>query len=381
MRINQSNLQSFITHLFQLRNGNKPSQEILNSWSQISDEDIMLHLRNMTQQWGWTEVKLQSEINNFLNPPITNPNPETESYTPPPSFTATPEYKTNKKGKNFLLLFVLVVIFSVCGYVLWQYNKFNNLQRLYSVTDNVSIRDESGKTIGRMDIFGSSNSITSLRAADNTIYNIVVDKQGNVSESRKLLKNDATFSDYFWGNKEMEMYVNKNFLTNNADYADIQKTVLAEISKTSKEMTQLKSHIRKVIIGSMGMDIEFKNLYIKNPCNNNTNEYTSILKHTLKDKKTISVICKLSDNKYYKLKGNPDENIYYPPQLAQVLNPMTGSLIPIEGPNLLFKYNVGKYNMYTCNKVETGFFAHYDNDGDIDYFMWQQIDAADPPVE
>ncbi len=380
MRINQGNIQSFIAHLFRKRTGNAPSQELLQSWAQITEEDIITHLRNMTQQWGWSELQLQSEINAFLNPPISTPQPEKIISTPPPYTSPHIEeqkYNRPKKGKKYLLLFVVITLLSFGGYVFMQYSKFNNLERLYSVTDNVTIRDAEGKTVGRMDIFGSRNATTSLRAADNTIYNIVVDKQGNISESRKLLKEDATFKDYFWGNAELEVYVNKNFLTNNADYAAIQKTVLADISKYAKEMTQLKSHIRKVIIGSMGMDEQLKNLYIKNPCGNNTNEYTSILKHTLKDKKTVSIICKLSDNKYYKLKGNPDENIYYPPQQMQFLNPVEGNLVEIEATNLLFKFADANYHIFSCNKVATGVSAHYDNDGDIDYFMWQRNDSID----
>ncbi len=380
MLINQGNVKLFIAHLFRKRNGTTPPPELLNSWSQIPDAEIPGHLRNMTSQWGWTEAQLLAEINSFLNAPKTsdiqqtgsNPNP-----APRPAYQPGPQQRTapapplpaRKRSYKWLLL-ILIPLLAAAGYVVYKNRQYNQLQRLYSVTDNVAVRNIHGENVGRMDIFAGPSSIISLREADAAIYNIVVDKEGNVSESRKLLTDDATFKDYLFGNEEKMVYVNKNYLTNSEDYSSIQKTVFSEISRYNKEMALIKSDIRKVIIGSLAMDGRLYSLHIKNPCGNNSTDYTSVIKHTLKDKKTISVICKLSDNKFYKFKGLPDENRYFPPQVVQVKNPEGGNMIDIEAADLLFRFTNGSYFLYTCNKENTSFHAKFDETGDITYFTW-----------
>lgn len=375
MLINQGNVKLFIAYLFQKRNGSTPPAALLDSWSQIPDAEILGHLRNMTSQWGWGEAQLLTEINIFLNSQHPAPRPSAGSQAAPVSRPVQPQQRTTvppptRKRSYKWLLMLLLPLLGAGGYVAYKNQQYNKLQRLYSVTDNVSIRNINGENVGRMDIFAGNNSIISLREADAAIYNIVVDKEGNVSESRRLLTDDATFKDFLFGNEEKMVYVNKNYLTNSEDYSTIQKTVFSEISRYSKEMTLMKSDIRKVIIGSLAMDGKLYSLYIKNPCGNNSTEYTSIIKHTLKDKKTISVICKLSDNRFYKFQGIPDDNLYVPPQVVQVKNPAEGNMIDIEAADLLFKYTNGSYFLYTCNKENTSFHAKFDESGDISYFTW-----------
>src|SRR5690606_23747636 len=119
------------------------------------------------------------------------------------------------------------------------------------------------------------------------------------------------------------------------------------------------------------------NLFMKNPCRNRDSDYTSIIKHTLKDKKTISIICKMSDNNYYKFKGNPDENNYYPPQMIQLKSPIDGSMVALGSDDMLFKYTNGNYQIYTCDKAYTYYRAVIDDDGDIDYFISDYVADSD----
>lgn len=373
--INKGNIKLFISYLFQKRKGSPAPPALLDSWATIPDTDIYTHLKKMTQQWGWPETQLQQEIHTFLNihqapqsaahiaanQPKSKPN---HNYSTPPPQAKKPS------SKSKILMWILILLLPVIA-VVWvvaQYNQYNNLQRLYSVTDNVAIRNSEGENVGRFDIFSKNNSTTSLREADDEIYNIVVDKEGNISESRKLLLDDATFQDYLTSNEEKMVYINKNYLTNSKAYSTIQKTIFSELSRYSREMSQITSDYRKVIIGSMAMNSALNNLYIKNGCGNNDNEYSSLIKHKLKDKKTLSIICKMSDGKYYKFKGTPDDNLYFPPSVVQVRNPVAGDMVNIEEANLLFKYINGSYFLFSCQKENTGFHSNFDDSGDITYF-------------
>lgn len=374
MKINKHNIQAFITYLFKKRTGNDPYAQLLQSWLSVPEEEIPFHLKSMTEQWGWNHDQLQREIDTFFQlsqqaaPTLTNfsniPQPKPQ---PTPNAVLQskplPPIKTKKKGG--CLWIILLVVFGISGYFGYEYFQFNSLTRLYSVTDNISIRNSAGETIGRMDIFGNKNQTTSLRAMNGKIYNIVVDKDGNVSESRKLLLDDATFTDYLFSNQEKIVYVNKNYLTNNKEYYEIQKTVFKEINNSQLELNQLKSNTRKVIIGSLGLNETLKHMSIKNACNNTSRDYTSILKHTASDGKTLIIICKLSNDQYYKLKGNPDENIYEQPVLVTFDLPAdinTG--LPTKN-NLLFKKVENNYMVFNCSKNDLGIKATLDGTGDI----------------
>lgn len=388
MKINKGNIIPFIKYLFKKKNGVDAPDQLLQSWSSIPEEDLTFHLKNMTAQWGWHEVQLQYEIEGFLQLAAQNQvaqqqqaqaQPVSNSSRPIPASTTNkqlPPIATKKSNK--LKWIIALPILAVSAYIGIEYFNYQGLQNLYGVTDNIAIRNKDGKTVGRMDIFASSNAITSLRAVNSKIYNIIVDKDSNISESRKLLTSEATFADYLLQKEEMMVYINKNFLTENKEYFEIQKVVFQEINKSQFELNQLKSNIRKVIIGSLGQNETLKQLYIKNSCNNTSKEFTSILKHALKDNKTIIVICQLSNNQFYKLKGNPDENTYEMPVQVSFEVPVDSSIGTFTKGNYLFKKTGKDYNLFDCNKNNLNIKAKFDAQEDIIGFSYEAIPIVTP---
>ena len=371
MPIGKHNIAAFIKHLYQTRHHTLPGDDILKSWSALSDAEIQQHLAEMTANWGWTSDRLQSEVNQFLKPV---PAPNKVTVAPPivpdvPPVQQVERIKTSSRSKGKVWLIVLLVILGGGGlYGFITYHKFNNLPRLYSTTDNITIRNSKGVSVGRMDVFEKSNSILSLRVVDDKVYNIAAENDTKISECRKLLLDDATFSDYLFGNEKKTVYVNKSFLTTNKDYGRLQKNVFAELYRYPNELAQIRSDMRKVIIGSLEMNPGLSSLFVRNSCGNSSGSFTSIIKHKLKDGETISIICKLSDNKYYKFTGNPDKDSYMPPQVMQFKNPTDGGMTDMQGADLLFKLNNGQYQVFTCGKEYTGAYSEFDDRGDITYF-------------
>lgn len=388
MNINNLNIIAFIKYLYKKKTGSDAPEQLLQSWSTLSDDEIPHHLKAMTAQWGWSEVQLQYEIEGFLqltrHKPInpvatqtTNAINNKESIRPNPVINKMPPPIQTRSSKNWIW-FILLPILLIGGYIGYKYMSYLNLEHLYSVTDNVAIRDINGETVGRMDIFASKNAMSSLRAVNETIYNIKADKDGNISESRKLLIGDASFKDYLLETKDKIVYVNKNYLTNDKEYFEIQKVVFSDINKTQVELTQLKSSIRKVIIGSLSHDNFLKTLTIQNTCNNTSKDYTSIIKHTLYDKKTMVIICQLSNKKYYKLKGNPDINSYEPPVEIQFNVPQVTTSASINNGKYLFKKVGTTYNLYDCSKANLQVEANLDpTTGDIISFTYNPIPVTD----
>ena len=370
MPINKNNITAFIKHLYQTRHNTLPGEDILKSWSSLSEVEIQQHLSDMTAKWGWTSSRLQSEVDQFLKTtPVQNNVTTIPPIVPNTAPAQTVERVKTSRGKSKVWLIALLVILGGGGlYGFTTYSKFNNLPRLYSTTDNITIRNSKGVSVGRMDVFEKSNSISSLRAVDDKVYNIAAENDTKISECRKLLLDDATFSDYLFGNEKKTVYVNKTFLTTNKDYGRLQKNVFAELYKYPKELAQMRSDMRKIIIGSLEMNPNLSSLFVRNACGNSSSSFTSIIKHKLKDGETISIICKLSDNKYYKFTGNPDKDNYMPPQVMQFKSPTDGSMTDIQDADLLFKLNDGQYQIFNCRQEYTGAYSEFDDRGDITYF-------------
>jgi hypothetical protein len=370
--INQNNIKDFISYLFQKKNRHDAPIEVLQSWNDIPEAEIMTHLKTMTQQWGWDDVKLNNEILAFIQYKTSVSQKSNTTFIPKNnSYTNQSIISKSKQRNNKWIYFVLIPILIGIGYISFQYYNFINLYRLYTITDNVAMRDENGNTVGRMDVLTNiKTSLSSLRAMDNTVYNIQVGNDDKISESRKLLLDDATFKDYLTKNKEKIVYVNKNYLTENENYNNIQKSVFADINHNALELKNITSNMRKVIIGSLSQNTNLQGLKIANTCNNKSSEYTSILKHTLNDDKTIVIICKMSDNNYYKFKGIPDENTYFVPEKVLFKMPHDSTLTELSNTNFLFKKINGRYFVYDCNKTNFDVYSTFDNKGDITYFNW-----------
>ncbi len=379
MRINTNNIAAFIRFIYKNKYGVSPSNEIIDSWTVLTNEEISKHLDAMYQSWQKTKIDQHLDIELFLKsnildlPKVTPAESKVNPLNQVPSNKTTvkntnipptlPKKKGNAKGV-FMLIASLFVLLS--GYIYYQYFQFQRLETLYTVTDNVTVRDKDGKVVGRMDLFPTGAAYSNLRAANNKIYDIQVDNK--VSQSRQLLLPDANFWDYIMKRSDKIVYVNSNFLSNNEDYISMNTQVFKEINNVKNEKTTLTAVYRKVIVGSMILDPNLKNSYILNTCNYNAKDYTAIIKLPLKDKEQYTVIAKLNNGHFYKFTGNPDLNTFEAPSLLKIKHPSEDGYVDTD-VDFLFKNIKGTIHMYNCDLSATDYIAMLDSNGDVIQFQ------------
>lgn len=382
MRINSQNIIAYIQYLYKNKYGVDASEEIIESWKKLSDQEINNHLQTMYQKWQKTQIDLHLDIEKFIqlqeNPqklsekinqqqPIPHIDRNNTHTAPITNITTSDPDSVKEHGhKKGIVIFSTTLFLIISAYVFWQFSQYKSLETLYVITDNVTVRNKEGAIVGRMDISNEPNSYQSLKATNTTVYEIPVDNK--VSPSRQLLLPDAGFWDFLFKKNDKIVYVNSNFLTNNEAYNNMNTQVFKEINNVKTESTALKSVYKKVIVGSMMLDPNLKNNYVENTCNNSTKEYTSIIKLALKDKKQYTVIARLNDGYYYKFTGNPDENSFTPPSRLKIVHPTEEGFIETN-TQFLFKEVSGRYYLYTCDLSNTDFVAIKDNNGDIIQFQ------------
>lgn len=375
MSINNTNIRNFIAYIYYNKYQTKPTDAILSSWTTLTDEEITLHLNQLYTSWGKTSDDLTQDISTFeaaitshieqknIKPSTTVAQPTVDTSINISPQTPKPAPQSSKKW----IWYIILPILGISGFIGFKFVGFQALKPLFVITDNVAVRDADGNSVGRMDIFPNNTSWNSLRAVDESIYEIPVN--GKVSESRKLLLNDATFVDYLLNKKAKHVYVNKNFLTDNRDYINLNTSVFEQINQVKHENTALSSNYRKVIVGSISLENTLKDKYILNTCNNAQKDFTAIIKIQLKDKKRYTAVAKMSDGNYYKFTGNPDENTFERPQMLKVKHPDQDGFIDLYGKDLLFKTIEGNTYLFSCDKTQLDFKMIKNADGDLSHFQ------------
>ncbi|HRP89895.1 MAG TPA: hypothetical protein PKX92_07635 [Edaphocola sp.] len=392
-KINENNIIDFIKYLYQENIGNAPSQEVLDSWTGLSDIEIDEYLQQLFENWKFSEEQIFQEINNFLN--IQNNNQKIEehqngnqaenedipfdeyndtdsddaeqenheAYTINNESNATEFPYQNKKSYTWFWFFLLIIL-GIGAFVVYKFQKFKNLKYLYVTTDNVSIRDINGNNIGRMDIFPTKNSVSFLRTTGPETFPITI--KNKEYQNRQVLTDSTSFLDYLFNKKEAFAYVNENYVIDNKDNFIIYRNVFKAINNSKNENNNLTAKYRMVIVGSLKMKPELMDLFIVNSCNNNDNNYTSIVKSKTKNN-TFQVIAQLSNGKYYIFSGQPDDNNFSAPQAFNYKVNGSDQYVNYENEELLFKKQNGVYFIYDCNKVAREYYVNIDNNGSLQF--------------
>lgn len=328
MSINKNNVAPFITYLFKKRRGAEPPQQLLDGWSALNNEEIATQLSGLFQSWGLTDEDKRMEVNAFLKESLFgNAKPETVSnhVVLPPIDTQT---KVNnnppKPRKNIWLRGGMVLAIILAIYVGYQFLAYKNLDWIYTITDNVSVRNEQKEVVARMDLFALENGTPSyqkLIAADKEIYNRSIDNSDKLYPCRKVYLTDFGFWDFLIGKNVAYGYVNNNYIVDNEKEYKLYQTVFKEVKNNKAENTALKAVYRKVIIGSMSLEASLENLYIAlhegNLPKAAINSTYGIVKQTLKNNAQYVIIAGLSDGNFYRFEGDIQSNHFSNP--VQVL--------------------------------------------------------------
>ncbi len=379
MEVNGKNITGIIKYLYEKRLNQTASEEVLQSWSNLSDPEARMHLNQLFQTWGYTQEQIDAELKEYFSgtgtpgPAVAPTSPagntstfqqQAAPYTAQQQMPPRPPQQPRKKRSFGWLWALLLPLLAAGGYVIYKFQQFKTLHYLYVTTDNVSIRDHEGNNIGRMDIFASGTSVSFLRTTDINTYPVKVGD--NVYQCRRVIFDSTSFSDYLFNKPEAFGYVNENYVIDDKDNFIVYRNVFQVINGVKNENTSLTSPFRKTIVGSIRQNPAMKDLYIMNACNNTDKTYSALI--TLKNKEDIhQVVALLSDGKYYIFSGNPDKQEYEAPKPFQYKVPGITQLNPYQNDNLLFRYLNKTYFIFDCNGTARDYYTAMNNKGLIDY--------------
>jgi hypothetical protein len=395
MSINNNNITDFISFLFRKRKGAEPPQELLDRWKALSNDEIAIQLSGLFQSWGLTDEDKRMEINAYFKETLFTPKPaQVEQQRPrvvpvPVQSAEIPfnPFPAKKKSKRRWPLITGIILLIIGAYVGFQYLSYASMQYVYTITDNVSVRNEAKEIVARMDLYpvsGSTPSFQKLKAVDREIYQKSIDNSDKVYPCRKVLLKDAGFFSYLF-NKNAEVgYVNTNYVVDNVKEFNLYQTAFKEVKNNKAENADLKAIYRKIIIGSMSLDPAMENRYIALHTNNiprsAVNATYGIIKQTITANVKYIIIAGLSDGYYYSFEGDVQSNDFTAPQRIMLINenneekPLTGTY--------RFMNKEGKIVLYDCvTNAPTNYEARKDGDGKITAFAYKEPALLDQIID
>lgn len=385
MKITKQNIADFITYLYQNRKQQIPPKELLHRWQALSDDEIDRQLTGLFASWGMTEQNKQDQIIAFYRRSLYSPAPEVLTTSTPASAHSVPPQEVNPpaltpmqrtsrtKWPLWIALSVLLIASIFLGV---KYMQFSNLDYIYTITDNVSVRNEDKDIVATMDLFEVKKAIPSyqkLKVFDKKIYYRSIDNSDTKFPFRKVIVGNADFWDFMFRQNDITGYVNTNYVVDNQNEFNLYQNAFKEVKANKMENANLKAIYRKIIIGSMGMDPTLSDKYIVTNTANLSrtviDKTYAIIKQTIIENVKYVIIAGLSDGNYYKFEGDIKENVFAAPQRVEVDNGIDGS-VPLTGSYRFYNKDKQIY-LYDCKaNLPLSFVAVRDNKGYLHAFEY-----------
>lgn len=393
MSINKSNIADFIRYLFKKRKGTEPPQPLLDSWATLSNDEIAAQLSGLFQSWNLTDEDKRMEINAFLKESLFTPKPaapqtKTTVVVPPSNPTTTiPSFEQKKKKGSVAFRIGAVALVIILAFLGYKYVAFKNTKYLYTITDNVSIRNDNNEVVARMDLFpaqGATPSFQKLKALDNEIYYKSIDNSGQLFPFRKVLLKEGSFLSYLFNQNKEVGYVNTNYVVDNVKEFDLYQVAFKEVKNNKEENADLKAIYRKIIIGSMSLDPgteqKFITLHTNSIPKSAVNATYGIIKQSIKTNVKYNIIAGLSDGSYYSFIGDIQNNEYTAPQKIMMID-ADGESKPMAG-SYRFINKDGRIALYDCmtNSV-TDYKSQKDANGNISSFVYEAPSVIDDTID
>jgi len=390
MKVDRNNIAGFISYLYKKRKQEQPPAELLERWRALSDEAIDQQLRGLFRHWGLTDLEKQAEMDIFLKDTIHPPPPVpaiprvpvTPRQAPamPGSVSVSGVKSVGRKPKALRWIVALLLLLPL-AYTGYRYVQYAGLGYIYTITDNVAVRNDNKEMVARMDLFEIKNELPSyqkLKAFDNHIYYRSIDKSDKIYPCRKVLLKEGDFWAFLTNRKGIAGYVNTNYVVDNYNEFKLYQTAFKEVKNSKAENTALKAIYRKIIIGSMGLDPGMADKYIVThtadiPRSAIDRTY-AVLKQTIVDNIKYVIIAGLSDGYYYRFEGDIEKNSFTAPEKIMVID-NSNTAVPLSGSYRFF--NIGKTAyLYDCKaNLPLSFEAVKDEQGKISTFRYK------PPVD
>lgn len=385
MSITNNNIADFITFLYRKRKGQEPPAQLLEGWKALSNDGIAQQLSGLFQSWGLSDEDKRAEINAFFKETLFTPKPQ----QPAPRVIPVPVQQApqqqaqpslypplKRKKKRWPLIVALLVLIAAGGYVGVQYLAFSNMKYIYTITDNVLVRNEDKEVVARMDLYavqGSTPSFQKLKAVDKEIYYRSIDNTDKTYPFRKVLVKEGNFLSYLLKRNTDVGYVNTNYVVDNVKEFDLYQIAFKEVKNNKAENADLKALYRKIIIGSMSLDPATENKYIALHTGGipraAADATYGIIKQTITENVKYILIAGLSDGFYYSFEGDIKNNNFSAPQKIMVTN-ADKETKPLNGA-YRFMDKDNKIILYDCiTNAPTNYEAEKDGNGRITAFVY-----------
>ncbi len=396
MSINKNNIAAFITYLYKTRKNEQPPTELLSRWQSLSDDEITTQLSGLFQSWGMSEAEKNEQINLFYQQSLYTPAPEAVAPRPIPPPPPKPQPQRvaqpgrnsiiptqNKRKSNWPVVAIVAVVVLAGLFLGYKFLQYKSLDYIYTITDNVSVRNENKEMVATMDLFEVKKELPSyqkLKAFDSKIYYRSIDESDKKFPFRKVMLGDAGFWAFLTNDSKIAGYVNTNYVVDNQNEFNLYQNAFKEVKTSKVENANLKAIYRKIIIGSMGMDASFSDKFIVTNTNNLSRSVIdktyAIMKQTIVDNVKYIIIAGLSDGNYYRFEGDIKENTFEAPEKVEVRNGIDNPM-PLTGSYRFF--NKGKLvYLYDCKaNVPLNFEAIRDDKGRYIAFEYKApVDSA-----
>ncbi|MFT4062219.1 MAG: hypothetical protein QM642_07675 [Edaphocola sp.] len=392
MSINKNNIGQLIDYLYQNRKGTPAPAELTDRWKSLPEDEIQPQLNGLFASWGMTEADKRTAIYNFLGQNLhavreqqkeQKPTPPPFVPTPEPTQTHNPMDEAAKAKKPKWPIVAGVVALALLAFMGYKYLGYASLGHVYTITDNVLVRNDAKEAVARMDLFevqGNVPSFQKLRVLDKEIYYRGIDNSDKTYPCRKVVLDTYSFMDYLFHKDKGAAYVNTNYVVDNVKEFNLYQTAFKEVKNNKTENAALKAIYRKIIIGSMSQDPSTENKFISLhtsllPKASVAATY-GIIKQTLKDNVQYAIIAGLSDGNYYCFQGNIQDNTFEPPRQILLIE-SDDETKPLQGEYRFVNRN-GNIDLYNCTtNTATDYAAQKDENGIIASFKYKHPDILD----
>lgn len=384
MSIAQNNIAEFITFLYKKKKNIAPPAALLEGWKALSNEEIDVQLDGLFASWGLGEAEKKQEINAFFKETLFAPKPQAAPKMPPPPpprpqpQQTLPAVRRKPAAWKRSLWVVAAIVLLLAGYTGFRYMSYAGASYIYTITDNVSVRNEEKEIVARLDLFEVKSNIPSyqkMKAIDDKIYYRGIDNSDKTYPCRKVLLQENNFLAYLFNRQGQFGYVNTNYVVDNVKEFNLYQTAFKEIKTNKAENADLKALYRKIIIGSMSLDAGMENKYIAIHAGgiprSALDATFAVIKQPVTENVKYVIIAGMSDGYYYSFEGDIKSNNFTAPQKIMVIN-AEGQTEPLSG-NYRFMNKDGNIILYDCIRAAaTNYEAKKDDNGKIVAFAYKE---------
>jgi hypothetical protein len=362
--INTQNVIEFIKHLYFNKYQKPAPQALLEKWSKLNDTEIQSNLQALFTSWNYSTDQAEQIKKEWFY----------LQRTKKPQEVNTPKVQVLKSTSKWWRWPIIILVLASLGYVAVKYIQFSSLSKVYAITDNIAVRNETGASIYRMDLIPQANSTeassSSMTTADDVVYEKTLDSSGKIRQYRMVIIPEVNFKDYLLNNTKYA-FVNANLVTNNAKEFEKYKNVFRGLGPIESKALELR--YRKVMVGCLELLPESKELYAMSSCLNSKagRGFSYFVTIELQKGAMYEVVARMSDGYYYKFTGNLRANSFVKPRKIGFTANTTNEDDYMKGDYLFKYYTKDKIvKLFTCDGKPAYYSSVPDSYGGIDYFNY-----------